>query len=95
MEKLKVIKVVINNPLSVIGICSQFGDCSIIKNSIYIVTKLSASQVKQKIKGITNIGFDAYVLKDFIPEVLLWLEHLQVDDIQKQMLKNLLETVKK
>lgn len=92
---MKIIKVVINNPLDIAGIYPELGDCRIIKNSLYIATKLTVKEVKKKIQSITNIGFSVYKLVNYPPEILSWIEEMQVNNIENQLLKELLKTVKK
>ncbi len=94
MKKYKIIKVVINNPLMVVGACQQFGSCKVINNSIYIATVNSLKEIKSELESITNVGMKVSIVRDFIPEVAKWIEDMTVQDAAGQILKNLLSTVK-
>lgn len=93
-KKMKVVKIITNSPLSFIGACSVFGDCNIINNNIYIVTTCSVKEIKDFLKEISTVAIEVRIVRDFTPQVLNWLEELQVNNIEGQLLHELLKTVK-
>ena len=95
MKKLKIVKVITNNPLSVIGVCSKYGDCKIIKNNVYIATSSSVKAIKEDIASMMTVGFKVIIVNDYSDEVLKWIRELQTTDMEGQLIRKMLETVKK
>lgn len=90
--KKKVIKLVSNNPLGFIGEASRYGDCKIIKGSLYIATDKSLKEIKQGLESCgMNMAYRVSIVRDFIPEVLDWIEELQVNDLNVQLIHRLAE----
>lgn len=89
--KKKIIKIVSNSPMVYIGKASEYGDCKIIKNSLYIATSNSLKEIKQGLDTLgMNMAYRASIVKDFTPEVLEWIEELQVNDLNVQLIHRLI-----
>lgn len=88
----KVVKIISNNPLGFISEASRYGDCKIIKGSLYVATDKSLKEIKQGLGTCgMNMAYRVSIVRDFIPEVLDWIEELQVNDLNVQLIHRLAE----
>lgn len=88
--KKKIIKIVSNSPITYIAKASEYGDCKIIKGSLYIATDKALKEIKEGIGELgMNLGYKISIVRDFIPEVLAWIEELQINDLNVQLIHSL------
>ena len=84
--KKKVIKIVSNNPLGFIGEASRYGDCKIVKGSLYVATDKSLKEIKQGLESCgMNMAYRVSIVRDFIPEVLDWIEELVLENCEGEI----------
>lgn len=88
--KKKIIKIVSNSPIAYITKASEYGDCKIIKGSLYIATDNALKEIKEGVGELgMNLGCKISIVRDFIPEVLTWIEELQINDLNVQLIHSL------
>ena len=93
-KKYKIVKVIVNSPIMLIGACQQFGHCKIIKNSIYVATTNTLKEIREELDNICTVGYKAIIIREYLPEVMDWIRELQTQDLEIQLLKKMISTVK-
>lgn len=88
--KKKIVKIVSNNPMMFVAKASEYGDCKIIKGSLYIATDRGVKEIKEGMNELgMNLACRVSIVRDFIPEVLSWIEELQINDLNVQLIHSL------
>ena len=90
----KIIKIITSTPFAIIGLCSKYGPCKIIHNSLYIITDSAMKTIKQDIKTIHTTALQISIDRNPRSEILSWIEELQIQDLNYQLLHEMLKTVK-
>lgn len=84
-KKIKIIKVTSNQPFALLGVCSEFGECKVIGNVIYIATCHYLKDIKQSFNSLFMSGYNISIVTTYTSELLQWIEDLQINNIIKQI----------
>jgi hypothetical protein len=84
-KKLKIIKVVSNQPMLILSACADFGDCKAVGNTVYIATQNYLKDIKDSLHSLFITGYVVSVVKTYNPELLQWIEDLQINNVIKQI----------
>lgn len=93
-QKYKIIKIVTAHPFAILGVCAKYGPCKIIHNTLYILSAETLKNIKEDIQTMYTMAFKLNIDKSPRSEILSWVEELQIQNLDQQLLAELLKTVR-